>query len=218
VNISIDDVIHLLHSVSHGALATHSERVAGYPYATVLPFVLNEQHHPVFLISSLAEHTKNLLRNPRASLVIFDESCADVLSGARVSLLGDVLPFDADKRFVARYRRYQSDAERYLALGDFAFFRFETKQARAIAGFGAMGWIEPERLSRIASLSLDEEEEALRHVLRSPADDYRLLGLDRYGADLSRAGVRERHKFNGAPLKGESLRRALELLSLAIPR
>ena len=218
MDISIDDVIHLLHSVSHGALATHSERVAGYPYATVLPFVLDEQHSPVFLISSLAEHTKNLLRNPRASLVVFDESQANLLSGARISLIGDGLPFDADKRFVARYVRYQPDGERYLALGDFAFFRFETKQVRAIAGFGSMGWIEPERLSRIASLSLDEEEKALRHVPRSSSGDFRLLGVDPYGADLARAGVRERHKFDGAPLKGESLRRALELFSLSISR
>ena len=218
MNISIVNVIHLLHSVSRGALATHSERVAGYPYATVLPLVLDEQHRPVFLISSLAEHTKNLLSNSRASLMVFDESQPDVLSGARISLIGDVLRWDAEPRFVARYMRYQPDAERYLALGDFAFFRFETKQVRAIAGFGSMGWIAPERLSRIAALSLDEEEKALRHMPRSPSDDMRLLGVDPYGADLVRAGVRERRKFDGAPLNGQSLRRALEFLSTSNSR
>ena len=209
MNIPIDDVIHLLHSVNHGALATLSERVAGYPYATVLPFVLDERHCPVFLISALAEHTQNLLSNPRASLVVFDTATADVLSGARVSLIGDVLRFDMDQRFVVRYLRYQPDAERYLALGDFAFFRMEINQLRAIAGFGAMGWIERERWSRIATLSLDEEDEAMGRLSPSASDDLRWLGIDPYGADFMRAGVRERHRFVGAPLLGESLRRAL---------
>lgn len=209
MNIPIDDVIHLLHSVNHGALATLSERVAGYPYATVLPFGLDERHCPVFLISALAEHTQNLLSNPRASLVVFDTATADVLSGARVSLIGDVRRFDADQRFVVRYLRYQPDAERYLTLGDFVFFRMEINQLRAIAGFGAMGWIERERWSQIATLSLDEEDEVMGRLSRSSPDDFNLLGIDPYGADFMRAGVRERHRFVGAPLFGESLRRAL---------
>ena len=211
MNIPINDVIHLLHSASYGALATLSERATGYPYATVLPFALDEQHSPVFLISSLAEHTKNLLSNPRASLVVSEEFQANVLAGARVSLIGDLVPWNADQRFVARYLRYQPDGESYLALGDFAFFRFEIQQVRAIAGFGAMGWIERDRLAQVATLSLEEEEEALR--ARSLADEFRLLGIDPYGVDLVRAGVRERHKFAGAPLLGQPLRQALELFT-----
>ena len=208
MNIPIDDVIHLLHSASHGALATLSERATGYPYATVLPFALDEQHRPVFLLSSLAEHTKNLLSNPRASLVVSEESQANVLAGARVSLMGDVTQWKADQRFVARYLRYQPDGERYLALGDFAFFRFEIQQVRAIAGFGAMGWIERDRLAQVATLSLAEEEEALRAC--SLAGESRLLGVDPYGVDLVRSNVRERHTFAGAPLAGKPLRRAME--------
>ncbi len=212
MNIPIDDVIHLLHSVSHGALATLSERVEGYPYATVLPFVLDEQHSPVFLISSLAEHTKNLLSNPRASLVVSEESQANVLAGARVSLTGDVTQWNADQRFVARYLRYQPDGERYLALGDFAFFRMTVKHVRAIAGFGAMGWIEPERWSQIATLSSAAEAETIKGMQILFSDNFHLLGIDPYGADCVRAGVRERHRFENTPLSGETLKHALRAL------
>lgn len=212
MNIPIDDVIHLLHSVSHGALATLSERVEGYPYATVLPFVLDEQHSPVFLISSLAEHTKNLLSNPRASLVVSEESQANVLAGARVSLTGDVTQWNADQRFVARYLRYQPDGERYLALGDFAFFRMTVKHVRAIAGFGAMGWIEPERWSQIATLSLEAEAESIKGMQALFSDSFQLLGIDRYGADCVRAGVRERQRFENTPLSDEALKHALRAL------
>ena len=209
MNIPIDDVIHLLHSVNHGALATLSERVAGYPYATVLPFALDEQHSPVFLISSLAEHTKNLLSNPRASLVVSAESEGNVLAGARVSLIGNVVPWDAEQWLVARYLRYQPDGERYLALGDFAFFRMAIKHVRAIAGFGAMGWIEPEHWSQIATLSLEAEAEAIKGTQTLLSDDFHLLGIDRYGADCVRAGVRERHRFENTPLSDEALKHTL---------
>jgi heme iron utilization protein len=209
MNIPIDDVVHLLHSASYGALATHSERVEGYPYATVLPFVLDEQHSPVFLISSLAEHTKNLLSNPRASLVVSEESQPNVLAGARVSLMGDVTQWDADQRFVARYLRYQPDGERYLALGDFAFFRMTIKHVRAIAGFGAMGWIEPERWSQIATLSLGAEAEYIKGMQALFSDDFHLLGIDRYGVDYVRTGVRERRRFENTPLSDETLKHAL---------
>ena len=209
MNIPIDDVIHLLHSANHGALATLSERATGYPYATVLPFVLDEQHRPVFLISLLAEHTKNLLSNPRASLVVSEESQANVLAGARVSLIGDVVPWNAEQRFVARYLRYQPDGERYLALGDFAFFRMTIKHVRAIAGFGEMGWIEPEHWSQIATMSLEAEAESIKGMQALFSDNFYMLGIDPYGADCVRAGVRERHRFENTPLSDEALKHAL---------
>ena len=57
--------------------------------------------------------------------------------------------------------------------------------------------------------ALDEEDEAMGRLSPSASDDLRWLGIDPYGADFMGAGVRERHRLVGAPLFGESLRRAL---------
>lgn len=63
-------LIDLLHSATDAALATHSTTIEGYPFATAVPFVADAHHRPVFLLSGLAEHTRNLAANPRASLMI----------------------------------------------------------------------------------------------------------------------------------------------------
>jgi heme iron utilization protein len=209
MNVAVDEIIHLLHSMSHGALATHCERMAGYPYATVLPFVVDQHHRPVFLISKLAEHTKNLLANARASLVVFPTTQQNILASARATLIGDVTPFQASATFIARYLRYQPDAQDYLALGDFAFFRFDVKRLRAIAGFGEMGWVEADSLAQSATLTLEQESVELNAAPARTLGELKLLGVDRYGADLERSGVRQRYRFANIPLPDEALRPAL---------
>ena len=81
---------HLASSHKVGTLATQSLRLKGYPFASLAPYILDAQGNPVFLISALAIHTKNLQADPRASLLIFDDdSIDDPMAGARMNLLGD---------------------------------------------------------------------------------------------------------------------------------
>ena len=51
----------------YGLLSTHSRAVAGYPFGSVVPYVLDHDACPVPLISRLAEHTKNLAGDARVS-------------------------------------------------------------------------------------------------------------------------------------------------------
>ena len=50
--------------------------------------VAAENGDPIFLISGLAEHTKNLERDPRASLLVAEGGSADPLANGRVTMLG----------------------------------------------------------------------------------------------------------------------------------
>ena len=81
MKLPIDPLIHLLHSASQLYLATHSTQLDGFPYATALPFALDAQQRPLILISQLAEHTRNLLADGRASLLLNDDLGAGVLQG-----------------------------------------------------------------------------------------------------------------------------------------
>jgi heme iron utilization protein len=211
MNIPIASALDLLHATSYGTLATQAEDFPGYPYVSVLPFVLDERHAPVFLISSLAEHTKNLRAQPRASFFVHAPVEGNVLAGARLTLLGSVTPYQASERLIARYLRYQPDAERYLALADFAFYRLAPVRLRLIAGFGEMGWIAAEAFKQAASLALEDEERLLREA--SLPSNTKLLGLDPYGVDWLRDGVRERQKFMDTPLSQEALKAALQRLA-----
>jgi heme oxygenase (biliverdin-IX-beta and delta-forming) len=135
----------LLAAESVGVLSTISVHRPGFPYGSVTPYALSAQGAPLLLLSRLAAHTKNLAADPRASLFIGDRSAAeDPQAGARISLLGRMSPLvatdepDGRVRYLAAWPR----AADYLALGDFSFWRLEIEEARLIAGFGEIRWLE----------------------------------------------------------------------------
>jgi heme iron utilization protein len=197
--------IHLLHRAPFGALATQSSQMAGYPFATALPFVTDEAHCPVFLLSGLAEHTKNLLANPHASLLVTAPHDDNVLEAPRMTLVGDVNRFEASAELQARYVRYQPHAAQYLELGDFSFFRLAPKRARYIGGFAQMGWLEQDAWGQAQALVPDAEAALLRDLANDIPAAIQLMGVDCYGIDFMRNGSRERYPFD-SPLAIDSIR------------
>ncbi|CAB3778902.1 HugZ family protein [Pararobbsia alpina] len=195
MNIALDEPLHLLHTLRFGTLATRS-RDDGCPYPTVMPFAPDAHHRPVFLVSRLAEHTRNLLADAHAGFLLFDAQSTDVLSAPRTTLTGRVVPSEnagGDPGSPARrYLRYHPDAERYLALGDFSFFTLVPVRLRHIGGFGAMGWVDAQELNMSAPLDETEETTRLDNARRALPDTVRVLGIDRRGIDYEIAGVRHR--------------------------
>ncbi|OWW19485.1 HugZ family protein [Noviherbaspirillum denitrificans] len=188
----LSTAIGLLHRAALGALATQSVQLPGYPFATALPYVPDHEHCPVFLLSGLAEHTKNLLANPHASLLVTYTGQGSILESPRMTLVGDVERIDGSPAQQARYVRYQPDAAQYLELGDFAFFRLVPKRVRYIGGFAQMGWLEQEAWKEAPVLAPDEESAMLQNLGASGAG---VLGIDCYGIDIDRDGRRERISF-----------------------
>jgi hypothetical protein len=184
-------VIGLLRRAVYSTLATQSVKFSGYPYATVIPNVLDAHHQPILLISLLAEHTKNVLADSRISLSITEPGIGNIQEGSRLTLIGDAIPFDADEAMKARYLRYLPEAEQYLPL-DFRFFRVVPKQVRYIAGIGHMGWLEAEEWTRLPSLSPDEEEALIELATSTAANGVTVLGIDRFGMDYRNARGRQR--------------------------
>jgi heme iron utilization protein len=207
VNIALDEPLHLLHTQRFGTLATRS-RDDGCPYPSVLPFAPDALHRPVMLVSRLAEHTRNLLADAQAGFLLFDAQSVDVLSGARTTVTGRVVPSESAENGpegsvrggprvkpvspARRYLRYHPAAERYLALGDFSFFTLVPHRLRHIGGFGAMGWIDADQLNMIVPLDEAEETTYLDNASRTLPDIIRLLGIDRLGIDYEIAGIRHR--------------------------
>jgi putative heme iron utilization protein len=117
----------------------------------VVPYALTHAAEPLLLLSNLAEHTRNLHADPRASLLIVDSAARDdPQAGARLTLLGTIEPVDeaamADTR--ERYTQRHPGSVDLLALADFRFFVLRPAQARFIAGFGDMGWLDAADLLR----------------------------------------------------------------------
>lgn len=97
-------------------LATHTHQLPGYAFATAIPYALDAAHNPVLSISALAEHTTNVLADPRVSLSVVQPGAEDVQDTARLTLVDDTERFKPDKALRARYLRYQPKTEDWLVL------------------------------------------------------------------------------------------------------
>ncbi len=191
---AVESVINVLHLAEFSTLATQSQQLHGYPYATVVPNVLDENHRPLLLVSRLAEHTKNLLADPRVSLSLVEPGTTNVQTAARITLLGDAEQFQPDDLLKTRYLRYLPDAAQYLEL-DFMFFRINPRRIRFIAGIGKMGWLEAAAWGALSSLSLEKESVLVDTAQQAAPTGIRILGVDRFGIDYEADGFRDRQKF-----------------------
>src|ERR1700691_2113158 len=93
-----------------GSLSTHSRKQPGFPFGSVMPYGLDAQGRPVFLISTMAMHTQNLQADSRASLLITQpDASGDPLGASRVTVMGNVLTIpkpevpDARQLYLERY-------------------------------------------------------------------------------------------------------------------
>ncbi len=124
-----------------GSLATLALDPAGYPYASFTTFAL-ANGEPVFLISRIAEHTRNLANDPRASLMVHESQNADPLANGRVTLIGrcEKLPREARAPRDAFLAAHPSSAY-YVDFDDFDFWRLSVEAVRYIGGYGRMSWV-----------------------------------------------------------------------------
>src|SRR5581483_8148930 len=79
----------LLREGRSGALATLMAG-SGDPYCSLVNVATAPDGSPLLLLSKLAVHTKNILADPRASLMLDERKEGDPLQGARVMLLGTI--------------------------------------------------------------------------------------------------------------------------------
>jgi putative heme iron utilization protein len=140
-----------LETLSHLARLIRGRRLAalgtlrssgGEPFVSMIAYVPEPDFGGfVLLASGLAQHTKDFLRDPRASLLIHepdDDPARDPQTLARVSVVGQVEPV-ADVGIPAARRLYLErfpHAERLFTLGDFVLYRLVPDSARFVAGFG----------------------------------------------------------------------------------
>jgi putative heme iron utilization protein len=199
----------LAYLVRSGALATLSRKHPGHPFASVMPYALDEQGQPLVLISSMAMHTQNLQADPRASLLVTQpvanaqgQEAGDPLAAARLTLLGEARPLagpdsgKAREAYLARHPR----ASYWVDFDDFSFWRLDVADAYFVGGFAAMDWVtaddyraaRPDPLADAGPGILDhmnkDHADALiayaRHFAREAADDATMIAVDRLGFRL----------------------------------
>lgn len=210
-----------------GVLSTISKRLDGYPFGSVSPFILDHAGRPIILISEIAEHTRNILADPRVSLIVQPYS-EDMQVTGRVTVIGRAERLDDKERLGPRYLRHFPQAEEYFAMHDFHFFRVEPVRIRYIGGFGRIHWIEPAAYLTQAGSLPEEEDGIIEHMNRAHADTLRvfcrqllgleapqveMIGIDPDGFDLRADGRISRIEFETAIESAEAARTTLVALA-----
>ena len=213
-------------------LSTISVHRTGYPYGSLTPYALSVRGAPILLISTLAAHTKNLIADGRACLFVGERTTGDKpgdgpanpQAAGRVSLLGRAARVptadEADAR--ARYLARIPDAETYFQTHDFQLWEMTVEEARLIAGFGKIGWVEGATIMRdplgdplraeaegICAHMNDDHADALGTFCRARRTDpagARMVGVDTLGFDVESAGGRLRFDFPRALSTTEEVR------------
>lgn len=170
-------------SATTGTLCTLAAEadVLGWPFGSLAPFALGGDGTPLVLLSEIAQHTKNLRRDPRVALFVRDPSAAGdaqarwrVTVLARARSLGQPELEEAHARYCARV----PNAPSYLGTHDFTYFALDPVRVRAIGGFGAIRWLGGDAVLRdplggglreaapgIVSHMNADHEEALRTIV-----------------------------------------------------
>jgi putative heme iron utilization protein len=173
----------LLREGRSGALATLMPG-SGDPYCSLVNVATAADGAPLLLLSRLAVHTKNILADPRVSLMLDERKAGDPLEGARVMLMGTAAATD-DPQARARYLARQPEAETFAGFGDFGFYRIDLKSAHLVAGFGRIVDLAPRDVLAEVGDAVEltaAEPGILAHMNADHADTCRLYATKLLGA------------------------------------
>lgn len=146
-------------------LSTHSVDVPGYPFGSVVPYCVGENGLPIILISAIAQHTKNILANPKVSLTVTERGADDSQTVGRVTYLGDAeLSGNNDYGSIERYYNYFPQSRDYHLTHDFNFYVIKPVRVRFIKGFGQIYWVETDDFLLTNPFSFEEEKQMLDHM------------------------------------------------------
>jgi heme iron utilization protein len=223
----------LLRRSRQGALATLMSG-NGDPYCSLVNLASHPDGSPILLISRLALHTKNILGDPRVSLMLDEHTAADPLEGARIMVAGTAEEARGEDAILRRrYLNVHPSAEVFVNFKDFSFFRIRPRGAHLVAGFGRIVDLVPNQfltdLSGTEAL-LEAEQGAVDHMntdhcealtffffatklLGAETADWRCTGCDPDGIDLQAGAKILRLDFPQRVSGPGELRKALAQLA-----
>ena len=206
---ALTDAKRLMRLARIGALATLE--AGGAPLTTLIGVASDFDGAPLFLMSTLSRHTRNLAHDPRASLLLTSRhERGDPLNHPRVTLSGRVEKC-AGPRAKARYLQRNPKAGLYAGFADFALFQLQVEDVHFNGGFGRAAPLTPEEVlaSREGEAALTEAEERLIAEVNALGEAplarlaghkgsrpvWRAIGLDAEGLDLAAGGRVARAQF-----------------------
>jgi putative heme iron utilization protein len=212
----------LLKEQYFGVLSTISLDLPGYPFGSITPYCLSDQFEPLILISSIAQHTKNILADSKVSMTVFNPEHQDVQANGRVTYIGNAVKTD-DIVLKEKYQQYFPASADYFNFHDFSLFKIELKRLRYIGGFGSIFWVEANELPienpllsaerRIINHMNEDHQDSLIKYCRvfknTEAEKVTMIGIDSEGFDVIADKKNFRFTFDNPVLNAGEAREML---------
>jgi hypothetical protein len=220
---AIADAKRLLRLSRTAALATLG--ADGSPLTTWVGCASDLDGAPLFLLSTLAQHTKNLAGDARGSLLLTSPpDRGDPLNHPRLTVCGPIAPHP-DPYARRRYLQRNSKAKLYAPFVDFAIHRMRIEAVHFNGGFGRADKLVPADIlappGEAAALTDAEDvllaeinaAEGLAAQLAGRREAgrrvWRAIGLDAEGLDLAAGGAAARVGFPAPAFEPQAWRRRL---------
>ncbi len=218
----------LLRTIRAGALATLDD--ADAPFVSLVNVATAHDGAPLFLMSTLAGHTRHLAARATCSLLLAQTGKGDPLAHPRLTVQGEARR-DDDPRVRARFLARHPKSALYADFADFSFWRMTPRAFHLNGGFArAAGFSAAEALTDCAGAEalMAIEESALAHLNADHADALKLYatkldgqpdgawkatGVDPDGIDLAAGDRTARVSFAARARDGDDLRRMLVALA-----
>src|ERR1017187_5118116 len=166
-----------------GRLSTQSRKQPGFPFGSLMPYALDSEGRPLFLVSTMAMHTQNLQSDPRASLFVTEPGASgDPLGSSRVTLIGSVSRIPESDLATSRtvYLTRYPDSKYWVDFDDFFFYRMDVLDVYYVGGFGVMGWVAASDYSEAQSDPLAEHKNDIMQHMNSDHKDALILLAKRF--------------------------------------
>lgn len=193
----------MLQRLNKGVLCTMHQELQ-YPYGSTVNLGSDEAGRPFTFVSTMAEHTANLLNSSKCSIVVTEtQGSGDQLAQARMTVVGDMARVEKTEALKAEFLRVHPEAF-YVDFEDFLCMRMTVTAVRYIGGFGEMSWVPPHDFeaapvdpiaadaaavaSAVEHMNADHAEATLLMVQKlgglPDALEASVLSFDRYGFDV----------------------------------
>ena len=155
----------LLREANEGVLSTISKKFDGYPFGSFTTFTTDRDRSIIIYASDLAQHTKNLKNDSKASLTIYNlNKKGDQQDSQRLTLLGDLKLADNQDDCKKRFSLFLPHSVNYHTMHDFSFYKLEINQARWIGGFGQIAWLKTANWIKHSPKWLEREDSIIDHM------------------------------------------------------
>lgn len=222
----------LLFAGRSGVLSTTMRGRDAWPYGSLVTYAPDVDGSPIFLFSTLSDHTNNLAKSPKASLLIDQaQQLKNPQRGPRATYMGTI-SLTKNPRHRRRYLARHPEAAMYAGFGDFGFYVMALDRIHSVGGFARARWLKASDAAtpRAAVRAIQAvEEDIIAHMnadhgaavdlyanvlLNRKGSGWQMIACDPWGLDLMRNGRFVRMEFgafghDGAVSDADTMRACL---------